>query len=82
MKVMVLGKEHMSGTSKKTGKAYDANVVHVSYKRSGVEGQTVESVWLDPSFIALAHIDIGKEYNLDRDGRGYVVGFDQVPAAR
>lgn len=82
MKVMVLGKEHMSGTSKKTGKPYDSNVVHVAYKKNGVEGQTVESVWLDPSFIALAHIDVGKVYDLDRDGRGYVVGFEQVPAAR
>lgn len=78
MKVLVLGKEHVSGTSKKTCKAFDANVVHIAYKKSGVEGQMVESVWLDPSFIALAHIDVGKTYDLDRDGRGFVCGFEQV----
>jgi len=78
MKVTVIGKEHVSGTSKKTGKAFDVNVAHVAYKKSGVEGQTVESVWLDPSFIAMAHIEVGKVYDLDRDNRGFVCGFEHA----
>ena len=76
MKVTVIGKEHASGTSKKTGKPFDANVAHVTHKKNGVEGAAVDSVWLDPIAYPLASIQIGKTYDLDRDGRGFVVGFD------
>ena len=47
MKVNVIGKEYVKGHSKKTGNDFEANVVHVTYKQDGVEGQTCESVWLD-----------------------------------
>ncbi|MPM39040.1 hypothetical protein SDC9_85671 [bioreactor metagenome] len=78
MKVVVLGKEHLSGIGKKSGKPYDSNVVHIRFKQSGVDGEAVDSVWLDPAFIALAHIEVGATYDLDRDGRGQVVGFERV----
>lgn len=34
MKVTVIGKEHVSCTSKKTGKPFSATVVHVHYIKS------------------------------------------------
>ena len=50
MKVTVMGKEYVSGTSKKTGKDFAANVVHVTHKKNGVEGGVnpkfcVNSIW-------------------------------------
>ena len=78
MKVMVIGKEYISGTSKKTGKPFEANLVHVSYKKNGVEGQAVEGIFLDPNTYPLSGIQVGKVYNVDRDNRGYLVSFDPV----
>ena len=76
MKAVVLGKEYASGTSKKTGKPFAATVVHVSFKKNKVEGQAVDSVWLDPVSYPVESILVGKTYDIDRDARGFVVGFD------
>ena len=76
MKVTVIGKEYISGTSKKTGRPFEANLVHVSYKKNGVEGQAVEGIFLDPNTYPLSDIQVGKVYNVDRDNRGYLVAFD------
>ena len=42
MKVVVLGKEYASGTSKKTGKPFAATIAHVSFKKNKDEGQAVD----------------------------------------
>ena len=76
MKVNLIGKEYVSGTSKKTGKAFSANIVHVSYRKNGVEGTAVESLWLDPVSYPLDKLEVGKPYDIDRDSRGFVCGFD------
>lgn len=76
MKVTVMGKEYVSGTSKRTGKDFAANVVHVTHKKNGVEGVAVDAIWLDPSTYPLFDIQVGKVYDLDRDGRGFIVGFE------
>ena len=76
MKAVVLGKEYASGTAKKTGKPFAATVVHVSFKKNKVEGQAVDSVWLDPVSYPVESILVGKTYDIDRDSRGFVVGFD------
>lgn len=76
MKVVVLGKEHVSGTSKKNGKSFEANVVHVAYKKIGVDGQSVDSIWLNPNDYPLTGIQVGKSYNVDRDSRGFLLSFD------
>ena len=76
MKVTLIGKSYASGKSKKTGKDFAATIAHVSYKKNGVEGAAVESVWLDPSTYPVDSLKIGAAYNLDRDGGGYVVAFD------
>ena len=75
MKCMVLGKEFVSGRSKKTGNDFASNVVHVSHKKNGVEGLVVESIWLDPASYPLPSICVGAEYDVDRDSRGYVLDF-------
>ena len=46
MKVTVVGKEHVSGKSRKTGNPFDANVAHVTHKKNGCEGLTVDSISL------------------------------------
>jgi hypothetical protein len=44
MKVTVIGKTHLSGNSKKTGKPYDSTVAHVTCKKNGVDGLAAESI--------------------------------------
>lgn len=76
MKVVVLGKEFASGKSKKTNKDFAATVVHVSFRKNKVEGQAVDSVWLDPASYPVAEIKVGGTYGVDRDSRGFVIGFE------
>lgn len=76
MKVTVVGKEHASGTSKKTGKPFSNTVVHVNFKKNRVDGQAVDTVWLDDVSYPLESIQVGKIYEVDRDGRGFVIGFE------
>lgn len=78
MKVLVVGKEHRSGVSKKNGNPYDCTVAHIQYKRNKVEGMATEMVWLDTGAFAPDTIVVGKQYNLERDGGGYIVAFEQV----
>lgn len=76
MKVMLVGKSHMSGTAKKTGKPYDFNIAHIVGRSNGVEGQSAEQIMLDPKTYPLDSLAVGKYYHLDRDGRGWVCGFE------
>ena len=46
MKVKVIGKTNLSGTSKKTGKDYNINMVYVTHKANGVEGESCEEIAL------------------------------------
>ena len=56
MKVLLLGKEHVKGTSKKTGKEFSANIAHVCYEKRGVEGKVVESIFLNESNFPLSRL--------------------------
>jgi len=75
MKAMVIGKEFVSGHSKKTDRDFAANVVYVTHKKNGVDGQAVDSIWLDPASYPFKDIQVGKVYDLDRDSRGFIVDF-------
>lgn len=77
MKVTVVGKEHKEGISKKTGNPYNSNLVHVTYPISGVEGQMVDTVWLDAVSYPLRSIEIGADYNYE-SFRGRVVAFTKL----
>jgi len=75
MKVTVVGKEYVSGKSKKSGKELAANVAHVTHKKMGVDGVCVDSIWLDPDQYPLSGIAVGKTYEVDRDSRGFLIDF-------
>lgn len=42
----ILGLQEMKGTSKATGKPYDAVIVYVSEEREGVVGVLTDSIWV------------------------------------
>lgn len=78
MKVNVIGKEFVSGTSRKTGKEFASNVVYVTYKKPTVNGLAVDTIWLNPESYPLDSIQVNKAYDIDRDSRGFIIGFDPV----
>lgn len=78
MKIKVIGKAHMEGTSKKTGRPYNLYQVHYNAPARGIEGVAARSAMIDPSFIPYDKIIIGNMYNLEFDNAGYVLCFDPV----
>lgn len=82
MKVTVVGKRHLAGKSRKTGNDFDNNLVYVTVKQYGVEGLSVDTLWLKSHEYPLDTINVGTVYDVDRDSRGYIVGFTPAtPAA-
>lgn len=75
MKITVYGKAHLEGVAKKTGNPYNFNQVHYLGKARGVIGQAALTLALDPSDYPIDRIEVGKEYNVEFDNRGYVVDF-------
>ena len=82
MKIKVLGKAHLEGVSKKTGNAYNFNQVHYLGKARGVEGEAAKTLNLDASEYPLYSIGVGSTYEVEFDERGYVIGFDLLPAVK
>ena len=64
MKIKVIGKQHMEGTSKKTGQPYNFNAIHYNAPARGVEGVAAKTVNLDPSLFPFSDVIIGAEYDL------------------
>lgn len=75
MKIKVIGKQHMEGTSKKTGQPYNFNTIHFNAPARGVDGVAAQTVNLDPALYPFANVVIGGEYELEFDQRGYCVSF-------
>lgn len=75
MKIKVIGKSHLQGTSKKTNRPYDFIQVHYNGKAFGVEGVAALNLSLDPKDYPYDGILIGAEYNVEFDNRGYIVEF-------
>ena len=75
MKIKVIGKAHLKGTSKKTGNDYDFIQVHYNGKARGVEGLAALTINLDPKDYPFADVVVGGEYNVEFDNRGYIVEF-------
>lgn len=75
MKIKVLGKQHLEGVSKKTGQPYNFNQVHYLGKARGVEGQAALTLMLDPVEYPIGSIQLGKDYIVEFDGRGYLQEF-------
>ena len=76
MTIRVLGKSHLEGISKKTGKPYNFNQVHYIGKAYGVEGQAALTQSLDPKAYPLDQILVGRDYHIEFDNRGYVTEFE------
>ena len=75
MKIKVYGKAHLEGVSKKTGNPYNLTVLHYLGKARGVEGQAALTLMLDAFEFPLSSINVGAEYNVEFDQRGYPVEF-------
>ena len=78
MKIKVIGKAHLKGTSKKTGNAYDFIQVHYNGKARDVEGIAALTLSLDPRDYPFADVVVGAEYSVEFDNRGYIVEFAPV----
>lgn len=78
MKITVIGKRHMEGTSRRTGQPYNFDEVHFNGPAWGVEGMAAQVVKLNPGLCPFADILIGREYELDFDQRGFCVSFQPV----
>ncbi len=75
MKIKVIGKAHLEGTSKKTGKPYNLNQLHYVGKAQGVEGDAAMTMPLDPTFCPYAAIIVGGEYDVEFGPHGRVMNF-------
>lgn len=78
MRIKVIGKQNRNGTSKKTGKPYNFNVVHYVGKSAFVIGEAALTLNLDPEEYPIDSIIVGANYDVDFDGSGYVVDFRKV----
>lgn len=73
----VVGVQEMKGTSKKTGKSYDAVMLHCCGSREGVVGEHVEEVWVprdvwDREVAAPYESVVGMEVFPSYDRRGFL----------
>lgn len=78
MKVTLVGKSSVSGTSRKTGNPYNCTVAHITFKKNGVDGVAADAVWLDAASYPASALKVGSTYDIDRDSRGYPIAFDLV----
>lgn len=76
MKIKVIGKAHLEGTSKKTGKPYNLNQIHFTAPARGVEGESAQTIMVDPVLYPLSVIFVGSTYDVQFDRYGYVVGLE------
>ena len=75
MKIMIEGKAHLEGTSRRTGKDFNFNQIHYLAPARGVEGVAAKTLGLDPAMYPYASIKVGEVYEVKFDERGYVVSF-------
>ena len=78
MKITIAGKAHLEGVSRKTNKPFNFNQVHYLSPARGVEGMAAKTLNLDPALYPLSGIQVGKEYQVEFDDRGYPVSFELV----
>ena len=76
MKIMVEGKAHLEGTSKRTGKDYNFNQIHYLAPARGVEGLAAQTISVDPKMYPIETIRVGSTYDVEFDRNGYVVALE------
>lgn len=80
MKVTVVGKSHLAGTSK-LGKVYDFTTLMVEYSMRADDdndGVQVDRINVDARLMPYALIVVGAMYDLDFDRKGYLLGIDEI----
>ena len=82
MVVKVVGKQHLEGISKKSGKPYSNTVVYILNSKNGVEGQEASSVWLDDKQFPVTNVVLNQDYSIEYDRGGYVVDFRPLSAGK
>ena len=75
MIINVIGKRHLSGTSKKSGKPFDFSEVFYIGTQRNIEGQAGLSFTVDPSVLSFPEIVVGADYNAEFGPGGYLVSF-------
>ena len=75
MKIKVIGKAHLQGTSKKTGNPYDFIQIHYNGPARGVEGLGALTFGLDPQLYPYDSITVGSDYIVEFDSTGYPLDF-------
>lgn len=75
MIINVIGKRHLSGTSKKSGKPFDFSEVFYLGSQRNIEGQAGLSFTVDPSVLSYPEIVVGADYNAEFGPGGYLVSF-------
>lgn len=78
MKIHIIGKSHLEGVSKKTGRPYNFNQVHYNSPSRGVEGLAAMVQAIDPAIAPIDMIRVGCDYDIEFDQRGFVIGFEPV----
>lgn len=80
MRIKVYGKAHLEGVAKKSGNPYNFNQVHYLGKARGVEGQAALTLALDSFDYPIERIEVGREYDVEFDNRGYVGSLSLPPS--
>lgn len=78
MKITVSGKVHLEGVSRKTNNPFNFNQIHYLSPARGVEGLAGKNAQSGSTMYPLSGIQVGKEYLLEFDDRGYPVTFELV----
>ena len=79
MKIKLAGKIHREGTSARTGRSYNINIIHYLTSVRGVEGQASQTATLDAVEYPYDTLVVGAEYVIDYDAGGHLVDFAPAP---
>ena len=76
--MIVVNVQRRSGTSKKTGRDYDAFVVHGI--ASGYNGPECVEVWIEPSCPGVDKLKRGDQVRIGQEARGHFIQDLNMPA--
>lgn len=78
MRITVIGKAHLEGTSKKTGRDYNFYQIHFTGPARGVEGLAAQTISIDPTVVPYTSIEVNAPYDAQFDHRGYCIEFTRI----
>ena len=71
--IEIVGKQHISGTSQKTGKVYDFTDIYYLGRRKNVEGLAAVKKTVGADIIGADEIIVGGHYAVEIDDEGNVI---------